>query len=198
MRKIILDLAGVVVDMNWDLDNIKKSLNQEISVDTLNKLYQGQQYENFMIGQADEESVIKYFLETNQLNFTIKQIQNLVRNKPQFVFGMRDLLEKIYEKYHLCCVSNEGREWINYKFEKLYLKKYFKELYFSCDFHCLKPSEEFFEKLTKRINLTENEVVLIDDNLNICRHAILEGIPSICFINAYQLEQELIKLDYDI
>jgi HAD superfamily hydrolase (TIGR01509 family) len=196
MAIFLIDLAGVIVEMNWDLVKVQKYLKSNISSNILNQLYEGDTYVNFMLGNTTEEKVIEDFIKKNNLDYTINQIKEIIITKPKFVEGIKYILDELSKTNKLYCITNEGKEWINYKCSKLELSKYFKDIFSSSKLKCLKPSKEFFNKILNTLKVYNEEIILIDDNINICKAAVENGIKSICFINSDKLITDLKDLGF--
>ena len=108
-----------------------------------------------------------------------------------FIDGVPELLERLKRGYSLAVLTNEGREWVEYKIRALGLERYFEFIIESNKLHLLKPSKEIFEKSLEILGAEPEECVFIDDKEANCIAAEGIGIRSIHFKDVRSLKEEL-------
>ena len=106
---------------------------------------------------------------------------------------MQELLLKLKQNYNLAILTNDGREWVQYKIDALSLTDYFSHIIESNKLHELKPSKRFFEKSLNAINAKPEECLFIDDREANCKGARKVGIKSIIFKDLKQLKEQLVS-----
>ncbi|MDP3728648.1 MAG: HAD-IA family hydrolase [bacterium] len=149
------------------------------------------------------EAMAKSFLEHFSVEATEENIQHFTRIYGpylhfSFLFpGMKELLHTLKEKYKLGLLSNTTN------FERAFLDKHdirplFDAIVFSCDIAALKPSEEMFSTITKKLSLAYKDCLFIDDSKRNIAAAQALGMEVIHFQNVVQLKEELVSLDIQL
>ncbi len=194
IKWILFDLAGVVAEMYWGNKETLQVNNKSISTKELYALYEGEIYQNFMKGLVSERDVLINFLDKHKISLTFNELQTLLRENHYFVNSMESLLAQLSKKNNLACLANEGREWVQYKIDKLDLKRFFKIIIESNQLKLLKPDVRFYKKALNILGAQPTECIFIDDKEMNCIGAEKIGIKSIVFKHSEQLKKELAAL----
>lgn len=104
------------------------------------------------------------------------------------------LLVLLKRKYNLVLLSNLGKIHKQYLSKQYHLKYLFKKRIFSCQVRTRKPEQEIFKLTLKKLNLSGNQVLFIDDKPENIRGAEKLGIHSILFKNNKDLIKQLTNL----
>jgi pyrophosphatase PpaX len=177
IKGIIFDFDGTIVNTN---DLIVKCLqltaknisNIKLSNEDINCMYGKilkEQMEMIDITRVDE--LVKYY----------KKIYFKFMDAETFIFkGMREIIVKLYEMgIKLTILSNKSTVGINHGLELFNLKDYFVEIISMDDVDFGKPNKEGLIKLLNKINLKNNEVLLVGDSENDIAVGINNNIISI-------------------
>jgi putative hydrolase of the HAD superfamily len=191
VKWLLFDLAGTVAEPYWGNKKFLDVNGKQVETKRLYDLYKGERYEKFMIGSASEEAVLRYFLNKSKLNLDPDDIREIFRRYQYFLPGMRRLLSNLKKDHSLACLTNEGREWVQYKVDSLNLNDYFSVIIESNQLHVLKYSKKFFIKALKMLKAKPEDCIFIDDKEAICQVAEKTGIRSIVFKDSKQLRKEL-------
>lgn len=198
IKWILFDLAGVVVEMYFGNKNQLVIDNHKVNPKSLYPLYDGKVYEKYMKGEASENEVIHDFMKRSDTSLKLEEIRFLLKENHEFIRGMPELIAKLKKHYKIACLTNEGRDWVQYKIDKLNLDKLFDIIIESNQLGVLKSSKEFFIKSLDLIKSRSDECVYIDDKPVNCIVAKEARITSIVFKNLEQLKKELVSLRISI
>lgn len=179
MKWLLFDLSGVIAEMYFPL---RKTHD-------LDSIYTLPEYTAFMKGDISEKDILSAFIQKNP-QFSTKELKKELQ-KNLFVPGMETFLEELKENFHLACLTNEGREWAQYKIDALNLRRFFSQIIESNKLRIIKPNPDFFIQALKLLDTKPEECVFIDDSQANCNAAKSIGIESIHFKSAEQLKQEL-------
>ncbi len=101
------------------------------------------------------------------------------------------LLVLLKRKHNLVLLSNLGKIHKQYLSKQYHLKHLFKKRIFSCQVRTRKPEPEIFKLTLKKLKISENQVLFIDDKPENINGAKKLGIPSILFKNNKDLIKQL-------
>lgn len=198
IKWLLFDLAGVIVEMYFGNKTHLVLGNQKIHSKTLYPIYDGEIYEKYMEGKASEKEVINDFMKRSNTSLKPEEIRFLLKENHEFIKGMPELIAKLKKHYKIACLTNEGREWVQYKIDKLNLTKLFDIIIESNQLGTLKSSKEFFIKSLDLIKIKPEECIYIDDKFSNCIVAKKVRIISLVFKNPEQLKKELASLSIKI
>jgi HAD superfamily hydrolase (TIGR01509 family) len=167
---------------------VKKALHQ---MGEIEGLYSGEIYQQFMTGEVSEKHHISEYLKKNKLNVTTNEIRNIFKNNQYYIEGIKELLIALKKKYKLAILTNEGREWVQYKIDSLKLNEYFIKIIESNQLGLLKPDVNFYLRTLETIGARPEECLFIDDQEKNCIGAEKARITSIVFKNVSQLKKDL-------
>ncbi len=104
------------------------------------------------------------------------------------------LLVLLKRKYNLVLLSNLGKIHKQYLSKEYHLNYLFKKRIFSYQVHARKPEPEIFKLTLKKLKLSGNQVLFIDDKPENIQGAKKLGINSILFKNNKDLIKQLTNL----
>jgi len=183
IKNIILDLGGVLLNINYQLtidafvklgiEDFKSLYTQANQTDLFNQLEKGE------ISNADFIKGVKEFLPKNVSNQDIIHAWNaMLLDLPK---ERLEFLLELKSKYNTVLLSNTNNIHLDHFHKELLsvhnkesLNTYFKKVYFSCDMGMRKPDAEIFETLCKNEGFSPQETLFIDDSV---QH--VEGAKSI-------------------
>ena len=192
MIKWILFDQGQV--QTYHVFSIKESYSingKSFESDTLDAVFYTERYYDFMIGKISEDTFIKSFLHTKNLDLSIQEFKELFKMGIKAVDGMKELLNELNRSFNIATLINESFEWAQYPLDVSDFRKFFKEVITSGDLGISKPDKEFYLKALEIIKATPEECLFIDDREENCTSAQNLGIDSIVFRNSEQLRKEL-------
>lgn len=96
------------------------------------------------------------------------------------------------QSYRLAILSNEAREWMDYKIKKFNLKKHFSSIYCSAHLGLAKPDLAIYQFVLKDLASNPKDLVFIDNLPQNLPPAENLGITTILYQNPKQVEQNLI------
>jgi putative hydrolase of the HAD superfamily len=85
----------------------------------------------------------------------------------EYIPFVEENLKTLYEKYIMCIASNAGysdASLMKEALKRVGAEKYFHHFFTSKDLGAEKPDKRFFDAITKKINITPAECVMIGDN----------------------------------
>lgn len=197
IQGIIFDLGGVLMESAGDesINYICKILGVE--QDRLKKIISK---EIIPLEKGKEASLDFWHRICNKLKISYpsdKILESLwvkpYKDHAEVRSDMFDLVKKLEEKYKLAILSNtiKDHSQINKK-RKLF--DCFDEVLLSNEVGFIKPEEDFFRQASKRLKISFENLVFIDDEVKWVRAARKYGLKAILFNNKTQLEVKLKRL----
>lgn len=193
IKNIILDLGGVLLNINYQLtiDAFK-----QLGIKDFQSLYtqanQTDLFNQFEKGEISRDNFIdgvKNYLPESTSNKDIINAWNAMLL--DFPKERLELLMELKSKYNTVLLSNTNTIHLDYFHNQLNkdygensLSNYFTKLYFSCEMGMRKPDAEIFSTLCKLENFNPKETLFIDDSI---QH--IEGAKAIG-IQAHHLDVE--------
>jgi len=109
-----------------------------------------------------------------------------------------EVLERLNNQYDLAVLSNATAS-LDWSFDFLDIRKYFKEVVISSYEKCEKPNRKIYEIVLERMNKTASQCVFIDDKIENVEMANRVGIKGFhldrkCGMDLYNFENMLEKL----
>ena len=173
IENIILDLGGVIINLNHELTN--KAFQQLFPVDyaeMLEKSKNQQLFERYETNQVSTAEFIDFFKGYNSLineNQIIDAWNEMLLDIPQ---ERIDLIKNLSKKYNVFLLSNTNKihyQTIEKQFqhtsEKGTFESLFKKVYLSYRIGLRKPNQEIFEYLLQDVHLKPENTLFIDDSL---------------------------------
>ena len=196
IKYIISDLSEVIIQgfmgIGKELSPILSIPEKEIE---LEKTKNFPLFIKLMEGHLSEDEYVNEFLSITKWNISAEDFKNTMRkvlNKK--IPGTIEVLKKVKNtnRYKLILLSDNVKEWIEYVLKTNNDLKIFDYMFFSYELESIKEDSITFVKVLDKINAKPEETIFIDDlitNINVAKSIGIEGIQ---FINAKQLEEDLI------
>jgi 2-haloacid dehalogenase len=199
IKAIVFDLGGVLIDWNPfyvfnDTYFPSKEDRDYFFENVCTSDWNENQDAGYSIARATEEKVVEFpEWEKAIRDFYGKWDQMLGEELKETV----DTLKLLKEIKHLkiYALTNWSAETFPRALEKFPFLQWFDGIVVSGIEKMRKPSEEFYQLLLDRFNLTAAEVFFIDDNLRNIRAAEKMGMQVMQFTTASALEKKLKELD---
>ena len=202
IRNIILDLGGVVLDINYnltrdafiklgfgDFETIYSQLKQELIFDL---------FETGNIRAADFRDVIRNYAEKNFTDSEIDTAWNAM------IIGLPEnrvaFLRKLKEHFRLFLLSNtneihekELTQKITSAFGKNILPELFEKIYYSHHDGIRKPNVEIFKKILQENKVVAGETLFIDDSPQHVQGALQAGLYALLLDHKKTTLENLLK-----
>ena len=170
IKNIILDLGGVLI--NLDYDKLNKSLSSMGLSNAFSKAKQIELFDKLEEGKISDENFLREFNELAKANHNHQTIINawnsILLDFPQ---ERLHLLRLLAEKYRMFLFSNTNSIHINEVYNILKrdcgvndLNQYFERIYLSNELGLRKPKPEGFKFILEDNQLNANETLFIDDS----------------------------------
>ena len=170
IKNIILDLGGVLI--NLDYDKLNKSLSSLGLSNAFSKAKQIELFDKLEEGKISDENFLREFNELTKANHNHQTIINawnsILLDFPQ---ERLHLLRLLAEKYRMFLFSNTNSIHINEVYNILKrdcgvndLNQYFERIYLSNELGLRKPKSEGFKFILEDNQLNANETLFIDDS----------------------------------
>lgn len=193
IKNIIFDLSEVIISGYHGIEKIMEK-NYGIKTDEFikQKTKLWDMFLELMRGKYTEDEYTKKLLENTNWEISIEDMKKLFRENLNIpVSGTMDIIKKLNGKYKLILLSDHIKEWLDYILENNRELDIFDEKIFSHKLGKLKSDEGTFKLILEKLNINANETIFIDDYETNVNMAKAQGINTILFKNAKQLEKEL-------
>jgi len=152
-------------------------------------------YDLFVRGKITEnEMLISIFHKNNILLSKINKYKKLYRSSKFPIPGVIALISRIKIKNKIL-LSEDGKEWFDFKVKKFRLDKIFKKRICTCDFGFRKDNSFYFDMIASSLKLKPSEILLIDDSEIFIKKARELGWIGIRFISSQDLQKKLKSLE---
>lgn len=198
-KAYLFDIDGVLVHHeNWFFEYFSKSYSPD-ALSVLKQYCDGADIIKCDRGLADSFQLIEPYLRKIGYSGSIENFFNL-KNSFESEGIDRDALNKIRElkrRGNKCFIgSNQDKRRKSYLKKVLHLDEIVNESYFSCDFGFVKPENEYWEivhkKIDKHINqISAQNIVFFDDREDNIESARKYGFTGIKIENRTRIHKEL-------
>ena len=198
IKAIIFDLSEVYLK---GLLGTGKYLEKKLGIkeDKIQLKFQGKELTSLFEGKISEDEYWKKINKKNNWNINIQEFKGAVRKNFKEIYGTREIVEKLKERgFKLGLLSDHSKEWVNHCNKKFDYHKLFNSVLYSFEVEVCKPNKKMYNLMLKKLNVSPNECIFIDDNMNNIIPAKKLGINTLQFKNPEQLKKELIKLGVKI
>ncbi len=197
IKAVIFDLWNTIASKGFSISN-KLKIHFKIKD---NQKYLENYEKSIQIKRwSSKEEMSKNFLKTFEIPVTLNNIKYVVSlyekgiKNARLFYGMKNLLEKIKEKYKLGLVSNTTIFEIGF-IDRVNIRKLFDIVVCSHDTGKLKKEKEKFEKILKELKVNARECVYIDDQKSNIEAASKLGIKGIQYTSYESLIKSLKRLN---
>jgi putative hydrolase of the HAD superfamily len=189
-KNIIFDLGNVLIDLNEKLtvnsfgSGISAFYHSKMNPDFVKTAHK---FERGQISASEFKKTVSDIYNLNLSDFDFDNSWNaMILFMPDYRIKF---LEKIKNKYRIFVLSNINDIHYNHLIKSDYWKpELFEKVYFSHLIGMRKPEPEIYLKVLNENNLTANETIFVDDNLENIEAAKKLGIHSI------QIKNEVVDI----
>jgi epoxide hydrolase-like predicted phosphatase len=198
IKAIIFNIGGVTHEesMKEHLSEVSKALPNSIKLKLLGK----KKYQQAQTGKISDNDFLRLIAEKSKIKdfnkfkkIWIKKRERIIREKKEVI----SLIKKLKKKYIIGTLTN-----IINLHHKVRLKKkvydHFKIKVVSCEVGTRKPNIKIYKLLIKKLKVSPEETIFIDNVKKNLLPARKLGIKTILFKNAEQLKKELRKLGVEV
>src|SRR3989344_5144315 len=166
VKAIVFDLGGVVFIGDGVSYKGRERLAKELNID-IEKFHDFwfERKEDMITGKLSEDDYFKEFLSLFNISIGLENFKKDIRKRNVIDKKMVDLLLLLKEKYSLYALTNDVKEWVEYRIKKFDLNKYFHLIVTSHGTGLAKPDKRIYEELIKQIDINAKELVFVDDRI---------------------------------
>ena len=193
---IIFDLGNVLFKENWE--RLNKSFLKKFNISTLIRSRYGEKiqkiYDKALIGKKEMRDVFEKICKEKGLNHNIKKLCYFYKEeyKKNKVLDQKmiQLIKTLKKKYKVVCFTDTNDLHFEAHKEQGILDL-FDEKFASHLIGIRKADNKSFELVLKKLGVSPNEVLFIDDNPKNISSANSIGIKTILFRNFDDLKRQL-------
>lgn len=193
IKNIIFDLSEVIISGYHGAEKLieeKHGIKANEFVNQKTKIWD--MFLELMRGKYTEDEYTRKLLENTNWEISIEDMKKLFRENLNIpVSGTMDIIKNLRGKYRLILLSDHVKEWLDYILENNRELDIFDEKIFSHKLGKLKSDKGTFKLILEKLKINANETIFIDDYETNVNMAKAQGINTILFKNAKQLEKEL-------
>lgn len=189
IRAVLFDYGGVLGSNASDIEGRFRGLSEisGLPVERLKDIF-SQHWPCLRVGMGSVESFWNDVSEKSPLHPPPEELSEYYLKQVSIDEDVLDIARSL--DIRKAILSNESREWIDYKWDRFGLGDIFEKAYCSAYLGVAKPDAGIFLHVLEDMGLDAEDVLFIDDlERNVCAAAAL-GIDTILFRDARQLEKE--------
>jgi FMN phosphatase YigB (HAD superfamily) len=192
IKYIICDLSDVLIK---GIEGVEESLSKTLgrNVDQIRDELFSYDFRPLWLGNKTEEDFFEELILHNNWHITKDEIKYLVRENFYEISGVRDIYSLLKKDYILILMSVIAKEWVEYLDKKFNYSGLFNHIFYSFTIGHTKRESESFRLVMDKLNISANNVLLIDDSLNNIKAAKEVDIESIHFVGVEDLKNLLIN-----
>lgn len=189
---ILFDLDGTLTDTEhlhnkadafilkkFNIDFYKEIENKTFSLNETTGLKQSDVF-NFYINKFKLNSTSDFFLE--------EKLKYFKKSKIKLFDGMKKTLKELKKEHKLVIVTSGHPLIVNYTLDKCNIKSYFDLIITSEDVTEGKPSPIPFETAIKKLNVKNEDCIVIEDSPNGVLSGKRAGVITIGVVNTFDVE----------
>ncbi|MCL5433170.1 MAG: HAD family phosphatase [Patescibacteria group bacterium] len=193
---IIFDLSEVFLS---GMRGVEKRISKAIKEEITSQMCFENETEQLFHGKITEEEYWKKVIKKYKWNITTNKLKMLIRENMVEIDGTREIVEKLKKNgYRLGLLSVHAKEWVEHCEQKFNYHNLFHSTMYSFEVGVCKPELKAFELILKKLKVTPQECVFVDDWLKNIEAAKKLNINTIHFQNPNQLKTELLKLQVNL
>jgi glucose-1-phosphatase len=189
---ILFDLGGVLVD--WDgIEPLIKLSNGRLTTDMARRFwFESPWTSKFETGRCTAQEFALGVIEELDLALDPKEfLEQFASWDRGLLPGALDLLKRLRSKFLLVCLSNNNElHWPPLR-DKAGLDKQFDYCFISHEMGVMKPGEEAFLQVLKKVGKKADEFLFFDDNQECIETAIRLGMSAFCVSGVTGVESVL-------
>lgn len=192
IKAIVFDLGGVIFLSDGGGFESREKLAKIFNID-VKKLHKFwfKHKEDLLCNRAGEDIFVEEIRKLANNKYTKENIQKNIKELNIIDPKMIELLESLKKIYVIAALTNEVKEWNEYRIKKFGLKNYFSFILASCDIGVTKPTSKIYELLLEKLSMNPEEVIFIDNREENLKPAEELGIKAIHFRDRQELIKEL-------
>lgn len=192
IKYIICDLSDVLIK---GIEGVEESLSKVLgkNVEQIREELFSYDFKPLWLGSKTEEDFFEELILHNSWQITKDEIKYLVRENFYEISGVREIYSLLKKDYVLILMSVIAKEWVEYLEKNFNYSNLFTYIFYSFTIGYTKRESESFRLVMNKLNISANNVLLIDDSLRNIRVAEEVGIKSIHFVGADNLKNILIN-----
>jgi HAD superfamily hydrolase (TIGR01509 family) len=190
---IIFDLSEVLIHGLVGIEDII-SREQQLPIHTILPSFGGEFLENLCLGNITEDEYLLNIIKEQNWNFKVSYLKKIIRNNfHNKIDGSEEILMTLSKRFRIILLTDHAREWISY-IETIHpFLQFFEKKYYSFELKSLKTDPETYRTIFKKIPISFEKCLFIDDNIKNITTARSSGIKSILFENSNHLKNILIN-----
>jgi putative hydrolase of the HAD superfamily len=181
LTTLFVDIGGVLLTNSWDQGTRKLAAEQfHLDYDELNERHH-LTFDTFEEGKLSLKDYLDRVVFYQKRSFSYEKLLEFIYAQSVAFPEMIDLVCGLKSRYNLqvAAVSNEGREFTNYRVEKFGLRKFIDFFIVSSFIHIRKPDEDIYRIALDVSAVKPDQVVYIDDRSMFIEVAQKMGIQGI-------------------
>ncbi len=193
VKAIIFDMDGVIIDSESFQFEAFKQLFLKFGVELSMEAYN-------WVGKTAKENVVnimkKYQVEgdPDKLVQERRQIYHaIIKNKITAIPGTMQLIDRLSKKYTLALASSSSMESIEIVLGGLRIRNFFEVVVSGEEVSRGKPNPEIFKLTAKKLNLSPEECIVLEDSQPGIEAAFGAGIKCIAIPNKYTKDHDFSK-----
>ena len=204
IKAVIFDLDGTLLDNNevhlkaWK--QYLKENNKQISVEDFKENISGRTnkdaIEHIYQKEMTEDEASKYYLEKEEI------YRKMYRSDIAPITGLQDFLEELHKHKIAMAIATSGIQVnIDFMFDHVPIKKYFKKIVNSGDVSKGKPDPEIFLKAAEALHIPPENCIVFEDSIAGVRAGKSAGMKVVALTTTHTPEElkeaDLVIKDYN-
>ena len=164
IKSIVFDLGGVIFTSDGVSYEGREKFAEDFSLDkeSLHKFW-FERKEKMITGRLSEDDYLKELISANKLEIPLEEFKKNLRSRNILDKKMIEVLRLLKKKYKLFALTNDVKEWIDYRIKEFNLEKYFELIVSSSDVGYGKPDIRIYRELIKIINISPKDILFVDN-----------------------------------
>ncbi len=164
-KAIVFDLGGVVFSLDGGSYEGREKLAELLNLDKekLHKIW-FERKDLLIKGKMSEEEFLNELIKMSDKPLEIEYLKEVIRKNNKVNEQMINLLIELKSDNLLVALTNEIKEWNEYRISKFKLNDYFEFILASCDVGVAKPETKIYEILLDKLKLPKENIFFIDNH----------------------------------
>ena len=204
IKAVIFDLDGTLLDNNdvhlkaWKqyLKENKKQISDEDFKENISGRTNKDAIEHIYQKEMTEDEASKYYLEKEEI------YRKMYRSDIAPITGLQDFLEELHKHKIAMAIATSGIQVnIDFMFNHVPIKKYFKKIVNSGDVSKGKPDPEIFLKAAEALHVPTGNCIVFEDSMTGVRAGKSAGMKVVALTTTHTPEElkeaDLVIKDYN-